>query len=63
MSTKPLRDIVRGETFRPAGSPAAWQLATGDARFDKQRGICVVDCQPIGEVRGLGHLVCEVNHG
>jgi len=68
MSTKPLRDIVRGETFRPAGSPAAWQLATGDARFDKQRGICVVNCQPppgwsTYEVRGLGHLVCEVNCG
>ncbi len=63
MRTKPLRDVVRGETFRPAGSPAAWQQATEDAQADRQRGICVVACQPLGEVRGLGHLVCEVNDG
>jgi len=62
MRTKPLRDIIRGETFRPAGSPY-WQLATLDAQADTQRGICVVLCQPLGEVRGLGHLVCEVNYG
>jgi hypothetical protein len=60
--TKPLREIIRGETFRPQGSPR-WQLATGDAKADSQRGICVVSCQPLGEVRGLGHLVCEVNYG
>lgn len=63
MRTKPLREVVSGETFRPAGSPAAWQTATADAQADKQRGICVVACQPLGEVRGLGHLMCEVNHG
>jgi hypothetical protein len=60
VKTKPLREIVSGETFRPAGSPAAWQTATADAQADKQRGICVVVCQPLGEVRGLGHLMCEV---
>ena len=62
MRTKPLRDILRGETFRPVESPH-WQVATGDALADSQRGICVVVCQPLGEVRGLGHLVCEVNYG
>ncbi len=59
MRTKPLRDILSGETFRPAESPH-WQTATGDAQADKQRGVCVVACKPLGEVRGLGHLVCEV---
>jgi hypothetical protein len=59
VKTKPLRDIVQGETFRPAGSPY-WQRSTGDAQADTQRGICVVSCQPLGEMRGLGHLVCEV---
>jgi hypothetical protein len=57
--TKPLRDILTGETFRPAGSPR-WQTAVSDAKADSQRGICTVACQPLGEVRGLGHLVCEV---
>jgi hypothetical protein len=61
MITKPLHEVVQGDTFRPAGSPGAWQRATSNARFDRQRGVCIVDCQPLGELRGLGHLVCEVS--
>jgi hypothetical protein len=62
VKTKPLRDVLRGDVFRSADSPR-WQVATADAQFDKQRGICVITCQPLGEMRGLGHLVCEVQHG
>ncbi len=63
--TKPLREVLKGEAFRPAGSPV-WRIATEDARFDKQRGICVVPNRAFpqdtltDDVRGLGHLVCEM---
>jgi hypothetical protein len=59
MKTKPLREVVRGETFRPAGSPH-WRTASENAQSDRQRGVCIVLCQAGSEVRGLGHLVCEI---
>jgi len=57
--TKPLREILKGQTFRIVGSPH-WLVASNDALFDKQRGVCVVTCK-VGEVRALGHMMCEVH--
>jgi hypothetical protein len=63
-TTKPLRDIVKGDVFRVQGSPGPAMAARRDAR--KDGGVYTVTTQAKGqtyEVRGLGQLMCELGRG